>query len=548
MNMIFPSLLPLAADAPTKGDVFPVGNYYYIDIHRWMSFYSWSRALSAGATFVAILLAGLVLARIFRGFLLRNKLRRPFAWGFITLAFYFTLISLHTKLMVDSQDLFAVIIHKLFVAISLIVFVRFIDRLLIVPLLTRGGKVALSRFIHQIVVVILSFFVAAGYLHWAFDVDVSSVLAGSAVVSIVLGLALQETLGNFFSGMVLQASVPFQPGDWIQIGEIEGRVVEMTWRAVTLQTASNNHVLIPNSAVAKDKIINYHTPTPATAFGISVGVDYNVAPNEVRRVLVAAAAETPGVLADPAPSAAVASFDDSAITYRVGFWINDPQTHGGVEQAVRTSVWYRLKQAGYNIPYPTRTVELVDMEKHSQRQHETGAALRLSAIGAAPLFARLTDDQKQRLAREASDLTFAAGQTLYRQSTPGTSAFVLLEGVLDVFMTASDGKEYDVDDIVAVSLFGELSAMTDQNRGETIRAQTDVRVMEVTREHVRSLLAESPQLAAPMAEVVAQRHAEWQGKLQQITAAAHSPHVGQGDSASGVLDRMRRLFSGLHHK
>src|SRR4029079_17104131 len=131
-------------------------------------------------------------------------------------------------------------------------------------------------------------FLIAGYLHWAFDVDVSSLLAGSAVISIVLGLALQETLGNFFSGMVLQASVPFEPGDWIVIGEgstaVEGRVVEMTWRAVTLLAGDNNNVLIPNSQVARSKITNYHTPTRETARSVSVGLEYSLPPHEARRV------------------------------------------------------------------------------------------------------------------------------------------------------------------------------------------------------------------------------------------------------------------------
>src|SRR6185503_4525029 len=91
----------------------------------------------------------------------------------------------------------------------------------------------------------------------AFGWDINAFLAGSAVVSIVLGLALQESLGNFFSGLVMQASPPFAIGDWIICGAHEGRVVDMTWRAVTIHTNEDNFILIPNATVAKAEIVNY---------------------------------------------------------------------------------------------------------------------------------------------------------------------------------------------------------------------------------------------------------------------------------------------------
>src|SRR5262249_38262106 len=151
------------------------------------------------------------------------------------------------------------------------------------------------------------------------------------------------------------ASVPFEPGDWIVIGEgataVEGQVVEMTWRAVTLLAGDNNNVLIPNSQVARSKITNYHTPTRETARGISIGLDYSLPPHEARRVLLLAAAETPGIAPMPAASVSIGSYDASAVTYKLVFWIDKPSDHGAIEAAVRWNVWYRLRQAELSVPF-----------------------------------------------------------------------------------------------------------------------------------------------------------------------------------------------------
>jgi len=162
---------------------------YTLDWSKWLRIYSLQTGLTALATLVLILLLGYILTRIFRPLLDKYQLLRPVRWGTLAVALYASLLVLHSVRMLDPHDILALIIHKLFVAIMLVVALRFLDRLVVIPLLTRGGRVTLTRFVHQITLAILCLFIAAGYMHWAFDVDVSSLLAGSAVISIVLGLA-----------------------------------------------------------------------------------------------------------------------------------------------------------------------------------------------------------------------------------------------------------------------------------------------------------------------------------------------------------------------
>lgn len=531
--------------AATQGTarVWELSGGYHVG-QGWLSIYSLKNGVSGATTLGGMMIAAWVLMRIFRGVLARYRLTRAVRNGAMALIVYTTVFALHPYLMVDPKDLAALVLNKLFVATMLLVAVRLVDRLLIVPLLTRGGKVVLSKFIHQIVVVVFSVFVIAGYCSWAFGVDISSFLAGSAVISIVLGLALQETLGNFFSGMVLQASLPFQPGDWIQLGEVEGRVVEMTWRAVTLHTNDDNYVLIPNGTVAKDKIINFHAPSTATARTVVVGLEYDLAPNEARRVLMEAVKDTEGVLEKPEPQVLLESYGDSSINYKVKFWIDVPQRHRWIENAVRVNAWYRLKRAGYGIPFPMRTVEMVDLDKKQEKQRQREEGKRTAAVAKNPLFAGLSAEQREQLAREAHDCTLAAGQTVYRQGDAGDSLFLLLEGEVDVFAHTEDGRQVDVGDIVAGSFFGELSAMTGAPRPRTIRAKTDVSAIEITREHLQQLFASDPGLMERISTVIAQREAEQLEQLRKL--GEKSATSGQGTGQHSVLDRMKRMFGMLH--
>ncbi|HVS73703.1 MAG TPA: mechanosensitive ion channel family protein [Phycisphaerae bacterium] len=534
-----PATLPRTTSANTQWEISGTNGYHVAE--GWLKVYSLKAGLSGAGTLAAMLVATWVITRIFRRPLERYRLMRVVRIGGIALTLYMTLFALHGWLMVDPKDLVAVIIHKVFVAVMLLVGIRLVDRLVIVPLLTRGGKVTLSKFIHQIVVIIFSAFVIAGYCSWAFGVDISSFLAGSAVISIVLGLALQETLGNFFSGMVLQASLPFQAGDWIQIGEVQGRVVEMTWRAVTVQTDEDNYVLIPNGTVAKEQIVNYHAPSTATARSIMVGLEYDLPPNDARRVLYEAAKETEGVLREPEPLVLLHDYGDSAIAYKVEFWINVPQAHRIIENAVRINAWYRLKRAGYGIPFPMRTVELVDLEKKSARQGEAAEKHRLGAISQNPLFAGLSAEQRGTLARAAHEITLGAGQAVYRQGERGDSMFLLLEGVVDVFVQVEGGRQVDVGDIEAGSFFGELSAMTGAPRPRTIRAKTDIRALEITGRHLQELFASDPGLMERISTVIAQREAE---EAEQMRKLGEKPtEAGQTAGQHTVLDRMRRMFA-----
>jgi CRP-like cAMP-binding protein len=263
-----------------------------------------------------------------------------------------------------------------------------------------------------------------------------------------------------------------------------------------------------------------------------------------RKVLIQAALETPGVLKNPAPNAVVVSFDASSIGYRLGFWIDEPQKHGGIENTIRANMWYRLKQAGINIPYNIMTVEMADTQKRATLQESRGHAARLEAIRKNPLFSGLDESLQEMIASKTTDFHLAAGQVFFHQDDPADSMFILLEGTAELRIRTEDGREITAREMHAGDSFAEISAFTGNPRSGTISAKTDVRAMEITRQHLQDLFSQQPQLMANISERVAKLQQELAATLKAMGAAqpAHETHT----HSQNVLERMRSFFSPRH--
>lgn len=190
------------------------------------------------------------------------------------------------------------------------------------------------------------------------ELDVAPLIATSAVTSLVLGLALQPILGNFFAGLVISIEKPFRINDWIKVGEQEGRVVAITWRTTHLRTRENDNVLIPNSKLADERVLNFYYPHPVHLERIKVSAHYDDPPYRVRRVLLDCAGRVAGVLDKPAPEVYVLAFEDSSILYELRLWIEDVVQAPRIASDARALIWEEFRREGIVIPYPIQTLEI----------------------------------------------------------------------------------------------------------------------------------------------------------------------------------------------
>lgn len=192
---------------------------------------------------------------------------------------------------------------------------------------------------------------------------VGPLLATSAVTSLVLGLALQPILTNFFAGVVLSLERPFRINDWIQVGDHDGRVTAITWRTTAIRTRENDTIIFPNANVAQETVVNFLYPHPLHMARIYVGVHYRTPPHAARAAILAAAARVDGILERPSADVYVHDFGDSAVSYELRAWIDDMAALRRIESDARGEIWEEFRRRDIVIPFPIRTLEIARVSR-----------------------------------------------------------------------------------------------------------------------------------------------------------------------------------------
>jgi len=274
----------------------------------------------------------LVLAGLLGAFAVRRRKRAVTATTFLLLA---------GSVLIDAGSRF-VPNEALGAKVAVAAFVLFlfgVIRLVLegVDAVTRRGKVHFSTIGKDMLMLVLWFAVLMAVLYTDFGVQPLSILTTTTVFAAVLGFALQETLGNIFSGLSLSMGHPFEPGDWIRSGQHLGRVKGIAWRATTIVTRANERLEIPNSVIAKDVLFNY--ATGAVRDEISIGISYDVPPNHVREVVLTLLRDVSQVLHEPPPEVLTWDYLDFSVQYRIRYWIKDYGVQEYVHDRVASGLW-----------------------------------------------------------------------------------------------------------------------------------------------------------------------------------------------------------------
>jgi small-conductance mechanosensitive channel len=402
--------------------------------------------------------------------------------------------------------------------------------------LTRRGKVHFSTISKDLLMLLLWFAVLMTVLYTDFGVQPLSILTTTTVFAAVLGFALQETLGNVFSGLSLSMGRPFEPGDWIRSGTHVGRVKGISWRATTIVTRDNERLEIPNSVIAKDVLFNYATGHVRDQ--IVVGISYGVPPNHVREVVLTLLRDVPLVLREPAPEVLAFSYSDFAIQYQIKYSIADYGAQEHVRDRVASSLWYALRRHSIEIPFPTRTVHVRDAGRDEDERADAAFERELMAdLRQIDWLRGLSDDELKLLVPTVSVRQFGAGEMLVRAGEQGDSMFIVRSGKAEVFGHTADGQIRHVANYARGDVTGEMALMTGQPRTASVRALTDLEVIEMDREGFVRLFKEHPDAAAGIGDIITARNRDLLEKL-----ASGDTLDGRGGPHRWLLNKMRELF------
>jgi small-conductance mechanosensitive channel/CRP-like cAMP-binding protein len=403
---------------------------------------------------------------------------------------------------------------------------------------SRFRKRPVPRIIRSLAGWIVTFVAAAVLLHYEYRFDLSSVFATSALLSVVLGFALQDSLGNLFAGLTLNAEHPFDPGEWISFGAYSGRVVDVGWRSTRLVNTEGDELLVPNSMLSREVVVNHMRPQAAHAIELKVSVDLDASPARAKAVLLEAVRSCSRVLPQPPPKAELAEFTANGAMYRLSFYTQGYLVKRAALDEVQEAIWYALRRAAIEMPYPQTTLSFrehaAEADERRRKEHLAEAE---DLFGRIDFVQAMSAEARKVMAERARFVEYGPGQPVVRQGEQGDSLFLVARGDVAVRVKPdSDAPEKEVARLGRGALFGEMSVLTGEPRTATVVATGDAALLAVDRDVFERILLREPELAQRLAEVIAQRRLG----LDAAKAAQQAPAVAK--EASNLLGRIRNIF------
>ena len=351
-------------------------------------------------------------------------------------------------------------------------------------------------------------------LHFAGQFSLRNVLFGLGGASVfVIGLGLQRSMGNVFSGFDLQADKVVQRGDFVQlgVGGPEGIVADTSLRTTRIHSTDGQMIIVANADLLQRNLFNLDQPDRKLRVRRIVGVSYEVPPMRVKDAILGVLTQDQGVLQSPHapdPAVFVQGYGESAVNYEVRFWVGDRRWLDDVVDRVMTRIWYALREQSIEIPFPIRTVRMTDMPAEARRVEALEARTREleAAVARCPLFtdAYMSGSERRELVRDSAECTLAEGELAVRQGERSEHMYLVLEGEVEV---RPEGRASIR--LPAPSWFGEIALLRREPRtADVAGGPGGAKLLRMSRVSVLPALGRNPKLASELGRVSDARREE----------------------------------------
>jgi len=329
-------------------------------------------------------------------------------------------------------------------------------------------------------------------LSYIWGVRVGGLFTALGVTSVVIGLMLQNSVGQIVSGLFMLFEQPFRINDWLDTGTARGRVVEANWRAVHIDTGSGMRIT-PNSVLAATAFTNLSRPAGTHKLAMTTTFSAADPPDKVCAMLSRVALGLPQLRSDSVPRSVTIGGGE----YRTSVGLNSPAEDGAARATFLRWIWYAARREGLHLDNSDDDYSTTERVEKAVRT-VVAPALRLNA------------DEQRSLHTCAKLVRYGADETVeYVGQVPNGMTF-LVAGRVQLTATADDGSVVPISTLVEGSFFG-LTALTRQPNTASAYALEEVTALEIDREHLEHLVMREPLLLQNFGHILEER----QSKVRQ---------------------------------
>lgn len=402
-------------------------------------------------------------------------------------------------------DTFVKILTILLWMAIVIAIVRFVAFLLLRAAARRSAQAEVSsllKTVFSIIVYIIAFFVI--FQSQFPDIPLTGIFTGSTILGIVVGLALQDTLGNLFAGIALQADQSFQVGDVVSLQNRGKGVIEsVSWRGVRIRTFQNKLLVISNAVLGKE-MIEVAPKDNLNARLVFFNTVYSASPAHTASIVREAMRHVDNVSQKMRPVVRIRNLGDNGIDWEVKYWLENYAKLNDTDATIRERIWYAFQREKIEFAFPTRTVHVE--EQKPELDVEAVAHEFSDRLKRVPIFDPLSDEEVERLAKVSKARIFAPGEAIVRLGGEGNSMFVIARGKVNV-QIVENGQPKTVNELSENDFFGEMSLLTGQPRTASVIATVETEVLQIRKNALKPILESNPLLVQAITEHIHERQA-----------------------------------------
>ena len=511
------------------------------------SFYSselWQKAIDfVWHDYLTSMLAIIVIVS-FILFRLRHN-ERPIVRNALTL-FALSLIALIISglLHASANHESAIWIQKTSILIQGIVAIR-LASLFLFRIVLPSIKISLPSILQDVIVFVTFLLWTMMQLHFA-GLDLEGIVTTSAILTAIIAFSMKDTLGNLLGGIALQWDHSLKCGDWIRINDIEGKVVDIRWRAIFVETRNWETVVIPNSIMMTNsfKVLGERINEPVQwRRWIKFNIDYKVPPSTVIKIAEDAVrtAEIPNLSRTPTPNCLFMNYETSYGDYALRYWLTDLAVDAPTDSLVRTHLFSALERAGISPALVKQQLYLTkENEKHETLQHEKEIEQRISILMKLDLFSSFKKSELHHIANELIYTPFSRAETITKHGDIDHWLYIIISGTAGVYLKNQEGLTEQAFKLQHGDIFGEMGLMTGEPRTASVIAEDEMKCYRLNKHGFYEVIHTRPEIIEEISHVLIKHKNALDQTREKLDA--ESGQLKNQKHHSDLVNRIRRFI------